>query len=135
MKLLALFGFSAVIAVLACWPAGAVSFCKALAPSADPDQNRKNIVDCLAAPEGVAHLLSGVFPVNNKITMPQRTTLSGSPGTVIKAVAGRTGFKANSIVELTGQDVVNDLALVGDGRLQSGCCTTVVAITGSGSRI
>lgn len=124
----------AVVALLSCDPARAASVCSDIKPDMDTEQNYRNIVTCLVA-EGAAHLSSGRFAVSQKIKMPPRSQLSGSPGTVIEAVDSGTKFKDNSIIELTGQDVVKDMAFVGDGRLVPGCCTTVVAVTGSGSKI
>jgi hypothetical protein len=134
MKSCTLLGVVAAMGLLSYSTVRAASSCSTFGPSPDPDQNYKNIIDCLSS-ERAAHLSSGAFPISHKIKMPEHAMLSGSPGTVIKAVDGQTGYKDNSIIELTGEDVVKDITLVGDGRLQTSCCTTVVAITGSGSKI
>ena len=131
------FGFPLIVALamLTLSPAKAAPTCSALAPNSDPEVNYQSIVDCLSGSEHAAHLATGVFPINRKIKMPERATLSGSPGAVLKAVDGADGYKDNSIIELTGEDKVSQVSFVGDGRLKPGCCTTVVAITGSGSTI
>ena len=128
-------GFLANPAAMSCGPAWAASSCSALAPSADPDPNYKNIVACLSQPDHAAHLTSGVFPVSRKIKMPGGRRFRERPKHVLKAADGEAAFKDNMIIELTGKNVVRDIAFVGDGHLKPGCCTTIVGITGSGSRI
>jgi hypothetical protein len=128
-------GFLANPAAMSCGPAWAAPSCSALAPGADSDANYRNIVACLSQPDHAGQLTKGVFPVSRKIKMSAATTLSGTPGTVVKAADGAAAFPDNMIIEPTGANVVRDIAFVGDGRLKPGCCTTIVGITGSGSKI
>jgi hypothetical protein len=114
--------------------AQAVPSCANLLPDPDPSRNFGTIMACLSGPEASAHLGPGAFPISRKIKIPENASLVGAGPDATKIAAGE-GFHDNSLLEASGGDTVESLSLAGQGRLTSTCCTTVVSITGSGSKL
>jgi len=114
--------------------ADAAPSCRNLAPTADPEENYKAIVDCLSSPDARAQLAEGAFSISRKIKMPARSTLSGA-GAGATIISAANGYKDNSVIQATDGNVIENLGFVGGGRLTQTCCTTVVSITGSGSQL
>lgn len=143
--------FATTVALAVCSFGGqalAASTCNDIAASRNPAENYANIYACLAAPAGVAQLDAGIFPLSRKITMPNGSklvgigadhkgaTLSASPDSNQPwgdALAQR--YPDNTVLEVSDDNVVEALRVTGNGQLHIDCCTSVVVICGSQSRL
>ncbi len=138
--------FSAAAYCLIVHAASAAEPCDKIAPSQSATENYNTIKQCLASSDGIAKLDEGLFRISQKITMPPKSKLFGAsketsviapaePAPRLERQAAGQAYPNNVILETTNDNVVDRLALTGNGRLHEDCCTSVVAITGSRSRL
>jgi Right handed beta helix region len=137
---------SAAAYCMMAYAASAAGACNQIAPSQRPVENYNTIKQCLASSDGIAKLAEGIFQISQKITMPPKSKLFGagkdksiivaarSPGGPARDSANQL-YPSNSVLETTDDNVVDQLALTGNSLLHEDCCTSVVAITGSRSRL
>ena len=121
--------------------------CRNIPPTPDPVANYNNMMRCLTT-VGTAQLAAGIFPISQYILMPAHTTLSGvstrpptsiiTPPPLQKQAWGDTmvvPFSNTKVIAVTDFGNVQDLKIVGNGRLIPSCCSTILELAGNSGAI
>mmetsp|Transcript_15538 Transcript_15538/g.28864 ORF Transcript_15538/g.28864 Transcript_15538/m.28864 type:complete len:567 (-) Transcript_15538:7-1707(-) len=110
--------------------------CLALTPQASPYVNYDAIMQCLQSGSREAVLRDGVFLLHRGLSLPANSRIRGDAAASqrpVLEIAAPTAV-TDYVVRTSTNNSVSHLVLDGADKLAAGCCTSVVIVTGNGSR-